>query len=111
MEGGLFVFLILAVFCFLHYKYFVFNKKLPFSKIESYLDSENLVHVRHQKIKKPWNPNFENDETIFFILVYRKHHYLIDAIDHKGNPTEVEGTYYQPLSFFHKNKVIFKTKR
>ena len=87
----------------------IINAVLPLPKIQEYLTSKQLEYIRHQKIKKPWNPQFENGETLLDLFYYRKHYYLIDAIDRKGDPIEVEAIWYQSYSFL-KNKVIFKTK-
>ena len=87
----------------------IVNATLPISKIEEYLVSKNLKYIQHQKIKKPWNPNFENDETLLSLFRYRKQYYLIEVEDYQGNPCEVEATWYQSMSF-RKNKVFFKIK-
>ena len=76
-----------------------------------YLDKKNLVYLRHQKISKPWNPNFESGESIFTSFAYRKHHYEIDALDLDGDPITINARWYQSMSFFHKNRVVFEMKK
>ncbi|MEC7265159.1 MAG: hypothetical protein VXW38_15575 [Bacteroidota bacterium] len=94
---------------FIGYKTLIVNAVLPLSRIQEYLVSKQLEYIRHQKIKKPWNPQFENGETLLDLFYYPKHYYLIDAIDCNGDPIEVEATWYQSMSL-RKNRVFFKTK-
>ena len=88
----------------------ILNATLPTNRIKEYLDQKKLTYIRHEKVKKPWNPNFESGETIFTSLAFRKHYYEIDATDSEGNPMEVIGKWYQSMSLFHKNRVVFEIK-
>ncbi|MFD2099413.1 hypothetical protein [Flagellimonas iocasae] len=101
--------LVIIASLFLVIKVSIANASIPVSRIEEYLVSKNLKYIRHQKVKKPWNPNFENGETLLSLFRYRKRYYLIDVEDHEGNPREVEATWYQSMSFL-KNKAFFKIK-
>jgi len=91
------------------FKVLIVNASLPKSKIEDYLVSKKLKYIRHLKIKKTWNPYFENGESLLYFFRHRKHNYLVDAEDQEGNPYQVEATWYQSISF-RKNKVFFKIK-
>ena len=85
--------------------------ELPFSKINEYLDKNNLIYEQHKKVKKLWNPNFENGESIFTPFTYRKHYYEVDATDKEGNPVIVYARWYKSMSFFHKNIVYFEIEK
>ena len=74
---------------YIEHKTMIVNAVLPLFRIQEYLVSKQLEYIRHQKIKKTWNPQFENGETLLDLFYYRKHYYLIDAIDCKGDPIEV----------------------
>lgn len=105
---GFFSIIIIGVLLWLSYKHLIINATLPIERIKEYLNKKNLNYSRHIKVKKPWNPNFECGESIFTSFKYRKHHYEIDAVDSEGNPVQVKVRWYQSMSFFHKNKVIFE---
>ncbi len=85
-----------------------FKKKNPFETITQYLDTQNYLYIRHQKVNKVWNPSFEGPETLFNFMFYVKKYYLIDATDLKGNPIVIEAIWYISYSLFHKNKVFFR---
>ncbi len=89
----------------------VVNASLPKTKIIDFLDKNKLVYVRHNKVRKPWSSEFQSEESIFTSFAYRKHHYEIDALDLKGDAVTIEARWYQSMSFFHKNKVIFELKK
>ena len=91
--------------------FYVANADLKIEKIKSYLERENLEYVRHRPVNKPHNPNFEIGENILTWLRFRKHHYEIDAIDSDGNAVVVQALYYQPRSFYLKNRVYFTIKK
>ncbi len=85
-----------------------FKRKISFETIIQYLDSQNLLYIRHRKIKKGWNPSFDEGETLFSFIHYMKLYYEIDATDLKGNPIIIEVIWYKSNSLFHKNKVYFR---
>ena len=86
---------------------YISNADLKIEKIKAYLDRKKLNYVRHKKIKKPHNPNFEVGENIFTWLHYIKHHYEIDATDLEVNPIIVKAIFYQKVGLFRKSKVYF----
>tara|TARA_R100000935_G_scaffold21876_4_gene40502 strand:+ start:52334 stop:52606 length:273 start_codon:yes stop_codon:yes gene_type:complete len=85
-----------------------FRKKLPFEKITEYLDAQDLLYVRHQKVKKDWNPSFEGYETVLNFMLLSKEYYIIDATDLKGNPINIEATWYHSYSLLQRSKVLFR---
>jgi hypothetical protein len=103
--------IIIGILLWLGYKHYYINLTIPTSRIKEYLNKKGLKYIRHQKVKKSWNPNFESEETIFTSFLYRKHYYVIDAADSEENPVEINARWYQSMSFFHKNKVIFEIKK
>ena len=91
--------------------FYIANADLKIEKIKTYLEGENLSYVRHRQVYEPNNPNFEIGENILTWLRFRKHQYEIDAEDSDGNPVIVQAVYYQPRSFYLKNRVYFVIKK
>jgi len=109
--GEVFIVISVGALFWIIFKYSIVNAELPISEIKEYLDKNNLIYVRHKRVKIPWNPNFENGESIFTPFAYRKHQYKIDATDCDGNPKLIRARWYQSMSFFHKNMIYFEIEK
>ena len=109
--GEIFIVIIVGGLLWVVFKSMIVNAELPISEIKEYLDKNNLIYVRHKRVKIPWNPNFENGESIFTPFAYRKHQYEIDVTDCDGNPKLIRARWYQSMSFFHKNMVYFEIEK